>query len=261
MCHGCAESPELAEICRELREETLRQVYLFQDLPPDLLGALLAESGERALEPEQWLAFAGEEARHFHLVLEGGIGLLHQSDEGDEFIVALVGPGELFGEDLALTREARYSLSARALSPSRVAYLDRRILHELLPRDARLVARLLETLQRRNIILLEEIERVTVQSASERLLSFLSRQQTPGRPAATRLPKRILASRLSMRPETLSRVLGKLKACRRLDEKDGCLFLTPSAEGAAGRCALCPARFWGCPGTPAALRPPAFDET
>ncbi|MEO7973599.1 MAG: Crp/Fnr family transcriptional regulator, partial [Thermoanaerobaculia bacterium] len=154
----------------------------------------------------------------------------------------------LFGEDLALAPSARHSLSARALSRSRVAYFDRQRLHELLPRDARLVARLLETLQRRNGILLEEIERVTVQSASERLVTFLSRQQTHGRPAATRLPKRILAARLAMRPETLSRILGKLKACNRLVEDDGCLFLTSSEDQDAARCALCPARLWGCPG-------------
>lgn len=248
MCHGCAEHPELAQTCRDLAMEARRRVYLFHDLPPELVASLLEGSTEQTFETDQWIAFAGEAARHFHLVLRGEIGLLHQSDEGDEFIVALLGPGELFGEDSALTREARHTLSARALSPSRVACFDRRRLHELLPRDPRLFARLLETLQRRNTILLEEIERVTVQTASERLLTFLSRQRAPGLEKATRLPKRILASRLAIRPETLSRVLARLKACRHLEEKDGCLFLTDLAEEAGARCALCPGRLWGCPG-------------
>ncbi|MEO7972900.1 MAG: cyclic nucleotide-binding domain-containing protein, partial [Thermoanaerobaculia bacterium] len=95
MCHGCAQSPELARSCHELRAETLSAVHLFHGLPAELLGALLEGGGETVLEPDQWICFAGDEARHFHLVLEGEIGLLHQSEEGDEFIVAMVGPGEL----------------------------------------------------------------------------------------------------------------------------------------------------------------------
>jgi CRP-like cAMP-binding protein len=259
MCHGCSESPELAASCRELRAETLRAVHLFHDLPADLLATLLEGGGQTELASEQWIASAGDTARDFHLVLEGEIGLFHQSEEGDEFIVALVGPGELFGEDLALAPGARHALSARALQPSRVADFALDSLRQLLTRDNRLVARLLETLQRRNSILLEEIERVTVQSASERLVTFLLRQRSFGRLAATRLPKRILASRLSMRPETLSRILGKLKACQRLEEVDGCLFLTEEAPD-ADRCALCPARLWGCPGPASFGARPLRDE-
>lgn len=248
MCRGCLEDPQLARACRGLRTENLRSVYLFEDLSAGLLDDVVASSSEAELRAEQWLTFAGEEARHYYLVLTGEIALLRHTEKGDEFIVALLGPGELFGEDLALRETATEPLSARALCPSRVAIFERRRLQALLAEEPRLVGRLLETLHRRNAILLDEIERVTVRNASERLLTFLDQQQALGGAATPRISKRTLAARLSIRPETLSRILGRLKACNQLHEIDGCLYLSGSGDRGASACGHCPVRLWGCPG-------------
>lgn len=247
VCRGCLEAPQVTPTCRGLHAESLRSVYLFEGLSKRLLDEVVASSGETELQADQWLSFAGEVARHFYLVLTGEIALLRHTEKGDEFIIALLGPGELFGEDLALHEVATEPLSVRALCASRVAIFDRRRLHAMLADEPRLVGRLLETLQRRNAILLDEIERVTVRNASERLLSFLDQQQALGGAAAPRISKRTLAARLSIRPETLSRILGRLKACDQLHEVNGCLYLNGSAGRGASACGQCPVRLWGCP--------------
>lgn len=248
MCDHCATDPVLATRCHDARVEALSRVYLFEDLPDELLELLLERSRERHCEADEWLCHCDGPADSFYLVRSGQIGLSRHSEQGDELIVALLGPGELFGEDTVFLDEARHPLAARAVGPSTVTSFDRRLMRGFLDREPRLAVKLLETLHRRNTILLEEMERLTVQSASDRLLTFLERQAAIAGPGAPlRFPKRVLASRLSMRPETLSRVLGRLKACHRLREVDGCLVLQEGGDD-PDTCGTCPIRLWGCPG-------------
>lgn len=248
MCRGCAEDPLLAARCQERRAELLRRIYLFEDLRAEHLDAVLGSMRETALPADHWLHLCHDAAESFYLVIEGEIALLRHSAEGDEFIVAIVGPGELFAEDLVVLDEARHTTSARTLGPCQVAAFDRRRFRRLLEREPQLLHKLLHTLHRRNTILLDELERVTTRSASERLVAFLEAQAAGGATASLRIPKRVLASKLSIRPETLSRVLGRLKQCRRIHEVDGCILLTDAQDGLCAGCEDCPARLWGCPG-------------
>lgn len=248
MCRECTEDPLLAPECRSRRESALRRVYLFEDLSTQLLRNVTEGMREVPLGADQWLCLCGDAADSFYLVLEGEVALLRHSEEGGEFIVAIIGAGELFAEDLVFLDHPRHLLSARALGACQVAEFDRRRFRSCLEQDPTLLYKLLHTLHRRTALLLDEIERVTVRTATERLMAFLEAQAASKSSAAQRIPKRVLASRLSIRPETLSRILAKLKACRRLEEADGCLFLSAPRETACDACELCAARVWGCPG-------------
>ena len=247
MCRECTEDPLLAPECTSRREHALRRIYLFEDLPPQLLHDVVGGMREVALSADQWLCFCGDPAESFFLVLEGEVALLRHSEEGGEFIVAIIGPDELFAEDLVFLDHPRHLLSARSLGACVVVEFDRRRFRSCLEQDRTLLYKLLHTLHRRNALLLEEIERVTVRTATERLMAFLEAQAASRSSAPQRIPKRVLASRLSIRPETLSRI-SKLKACRRLEEADGCILLSAPREQACEACELCAARLWGCPG-------------
>lgn len=256
MCRECSHHPELAIECRRLRSETLRRVYLFEDVPAERLGPVLDRMAEVDLPPERFLCFRGDAARRFFLVLEGDLALVRQSADGGELIVAILGPGELFGEDLALVDDPHHPVSARAIGPCYLASLDLGELRRLSKDEPDVVRKLARTIQRRNAILLEELERVTVQDAAERLIRFLeSPEATDG--GTLRFPKRVLASRLSMRPETLSRVLARLKDCHRIREVDGALeVVRDGSDASCAACEACPALLWGCPG-PGRARPAA----
>jgi len=250
MCRECSGDPELAARCRGERSEALRRSYLFAGIDEGRFETLLDSTREVALAPGQWLCFHGEPARECHFVLEGEVALLRQSAEGEEFIVAIVGAGEHFGEELAGREKPVHPLSARALSAARVTALELDRLRPLVFAEPAILRALLETLDRRNAILLDEIERVTVRSAGERLLDFLASDAAGEHPP--RLSKRTLASRLSIRPETLSRVVRQLKDEGLLDEIDGRLVPLAACDGTAAPCRDCPGRAWGCPGPRAA---------
>jgi len=53
------------------------------------------------------------------------VALLRYSPEGDELIVAIVGEGELFEEDLLVVESPLHSVCARALGACRLASFDR----------------------------------------------------------------------------------------------------------------------------------------
>ena len=208
---------------------------------------MIDHMAEVELKHDQWLCFRGEPAERFFLVLEGDVALVRSSPEGEDLIVAILGPGEIFGEELAFTDERQHPCSVRALSPCRLASFGCERTRRLLESDGQLILKVLRTVQRRNAMLLEELERLTVQDATERLLSFLESQAALHGPVVPlRFPKRVLASRLSIRPETLSRVLAKLKDCHRVREVDGSLIV--AQKTGCGLCEVCPARHWGCPG-------------
>ena len=99
MCRGCIDNPTLASACRQRRAAALRRVYLLEDLSEDLFEEVLESIREQELEADRWLCFHGDPADSFYLVLEGEVALLRHSEEGEELIITIVGPGELFDED------------------------------------------------------------------------------------------------------------------------------------------------------------------
>jgi CRP-like cAMP-binding protein len=52
--------------------------------------------------------------------MEGEVALLRQSEAGDEFIVAIVGPGEVFAEDLVFLGESTHHFALIVASPLEV---------------------------------------------------------------------------------------------------------------------------------------------
>lgn len=225
------------------------RTYLFEGLSAAVLGSVLEGAVEIEAEAGEWLFFQEDRAESFYLLLDGDVALSRLSPDGGEVIVAILGPGELFEEDLLLVDSPRHAVSARPLGPCRLVRFSHRRLRPLLGRQPGLVSKLAGTLHRRNTLLLEEVERLSVADAGQRLIRFLESQPpAAGDRLPLRFPKRVLASRLSIRPETLSRVLARLKGCGRIREADGALVLIPDPEQACTACETCPARLWGCPG-------------
>ena len=176
---------------------------------------------------------------------------MRNSEDGEEVIVAIVGPGETFAEESLLSDPAVHAIGCRSLTPCSLISFDVGRLARLLDEPA-FARKLMTTLHRRNQILIDEIEHQALRSATDRLLGFLRREAgNGGRSGRVSLsyPKRTLASRLSIKPETLSRILARLRDCSML-EVDGndIVLVESSALRDTGGCEDCARRFWGCPG-------------
>lgn len=251
MCKECICDAALAAQCSERRAELVRSQYLFSDLTDRQLEQLFRAMSVHEVEAEEWLFFQGEAAERFFLVEEGELALLRHSVDGEEVIVAIVGPGETFSEEVLFLELPRHSVGCRALTRCSVIAFDAGALAGLLDQPS-LSRKLITTLHRRNQILLHEIEQRTLQSATDRLLSFLVREASSGERGervTLAYPKRTLAARLSIKPETLSRILARLRDCSLLELDGNEIVLTqPAALRESLECKSCSRRFWGCPG-------------
>ena len=216
MCIACVDDHSAELVCEERLPDYLRQTYLFQDLTDDQLDEVVSGLRTKQLEDGGSLFRQGDPARWFYVLREGHIALYRQSAEGRESIIAIVGPDEVFGEELLFLEAANHDLNARAVGDCTLLRIDRAGFRSFLEGSPSLGFRLMGTLYRRQRLLFDHIERLTLQDATQRLMAYLLDQvSSEGGPQRLELalPKSTLASHLAIQPETLSRILARLKEC------------------------------------------------
>lgn len=97
----------------------LADVQLFAQFPAPALERVVATATERRLERNDVLFAEQDEATELFVVTNGRIAIANVAVDGRESVVALMEPGDLFGEMSLFDGHGR-SAAARALEPSDV---------------------------------------------------------------------------------------------------------------------------------------------
>ncbi len=119
-----------------LSANELRSVALFAGVTDADLEALASSLALVTPTAGHILFREGEVARDMFVVLEGEIEILKASRSGSDARVAILGPGDWFGEMSILDVQPR-SATVRALAPSRLVRLSSQDLDTLYRRDLR----------------------------------------------------------------------------------------------------------------------------
>ena len=153
----------------------------------------------------------GDAADGLYMVVSGHIKLSIPSPGGNEKVLDFFGPGQMFGES-GMFLERPYMVDAQALEDSVLVCMERDDIYAALEKEPEFSRYMLMNLARRMDTLVEDIEAVNLQSAAQRLVCFLLRQPRDG--MSTRFPysKGVVASKLGLSPETLSRLLHQLSS-------------------------------------------------
>ena len=194
----------------------LRRAYLFADLPDEHLRALINQMQEIRMKAGDGLFRHGQPAERFFFLREGLIKLFRLSPEGDEKVIEIVRPGETFAEAVMfMGNQGRYPVSAEAVSDARLYAFDQKAFLKLLRESSDACFGLLASMSRRLHMLVNQIESLTLQTATYRFVAYLLEEIAPDVKAAPELelktPKAVIAARLAIQPETLSRILAKLR--------------------------------------------------
>lgn len=199
----------------DVTEVELRRHPLFADLAADQLEAIRLTTRIRRFTEGQRLFEAGDPARHFFLVREGHIKLFRLAANGAEKIVEILGPGQTFAEAVMFMTLRAYPVSAEAVAPSEVLAFDADGFLAILRDSPETCLRLLGSLSMRLHRRISEIEALSLQNAKLRVINFMLQEAGPAAGDGTQLaldvPKKIVASRLSLQPETFSRILHNLQ--------------------------------------------------
>ncbi|KIE50292.1 MAG: Crp/Fnr family transcriptional regulator [marine actinobacterium MedAcidi-G2B] len=112
-----------------------RETLLFGELPEDVLERIVDEVDDRDLQRGDIIFREDDPPDELYIVLSGRIAIVNKSIDGRESMVALMEPGDLFGEMGLFDGKGR-SAQARALEDSVVTcipYLPVRSLYEETP--------------------------------------------------------------------------------------------------------------------------------
>lgn len=190
---------------------TLRGHYLFAGLDEDDFDTLVSGVSAVALDKGEVLFHRGDEADSFYFLDVGLIELNLISATGEKKVLEVVSPGRTFAEAIAFMKEQKYPVTAEALADSMLCQIPIRGYIDLVYANPDACMRLLSDVCRHLHARVREIENLTVQNARSRLTSYLLDHivETNDDEATVRLelPRHVIASRLSIQPETLSRLL------------------------------------------------------
>ena len=191
--------------------ESIRQHYLFSGLTEEDFDALMQTASKVTLEKGEVLFHRGDNARYFYYVDSGQLELNLVAPTGQKKVLEVLGHGRTFAEAVAFMRDHKYPVTCEALDDSVLCRIPNQAYIDLIYANPDACMRLLGDVCRHLHARVREIERLTVQNAHSRLVSYLLDHgvESNDDEATIRLelPRHVIASRLSIMPETLSRLL------------------------------------------------------
>lgn len=189
--------------------QILAESTFFKDLSQETLKALAAIASTRELKKRDTLFREGEAGKAIFLLRRGAIQLHKTAPDGNEVVIKIVQPSEVFAEVVLFERE-NYPVTAVALASSEVIVFPRADVHLLL-NSASFRNDFIAMLMRKQRYLAERIVQQQAHDVEGRLLWFLKEQFGNQKVVTLPFSKKDLAAAIGTTPETLSRLILKLK--------------------------------------------------
>lgn len=197
---------------REL--EIIKRTPLLMNLPEGVLEHLLDQSRVVDYPRNKLLFLRGDPADHIYLLLDGWVKIFRDTAEGEQTVIGILKPGETIAE-AAIFLGHDYPASAEVISEARLLEIPSDAFLNLIREDGEIGIRMLGTLSLRMRGLVLHLEQIQARSTPQRLGEFLLGLCAEKEGSVTiDLPydKSLVAARLGMKPESLSRALAKLRA-------------------------------------------------
>ncbi|MBB5020435.1 CRP-like cAMP-binding protein [Chitinivorax tropicus] len=191
----------------------LSNLPLFRELAPNEINDFVAATREVRAERGTVLFRKGDPASGLWIIVYGQVKLSFPSPNGTEKVLQIFGAGQSFGEAVMFL-ERPAPVYAETLADSLILHLNKQTIFDALAQDPTFARRMLAGMSMRLHQLVQDVESYSLRSAAQRVIGYLlqcdhgpSAQQTTITLPAT---KNVIASRLSLTPETLSRIFAQL---------------------------------------------------
>lgn len=191
----------------------MRHQPLFADVDPSHTEAILRASFLQRFPAAVELVREGDPADFLHVVIDGQVEIF-SAYRDRETTVSVLGPGHSFIV-AAVVLDRVYLKSARTLSPARVLLIPAAAVRRTFAVDGAFARALAQELAHAYRGIVKELKNQKLRSSLERLANWLlAHDAQSGGKGRFSLPfeKKVLASRLGMAPEVLSRSFAQLVA-------------------------------------------------
>ena len=194
--------------------DELQQIPLFEALNEKQLESMLVLSRAITLSAKNILFEKNTEATYFYLLKSGQIKLFSLSADGDEKVIEIINPSQTFAEAIMFMPKRIYPVSAEAIKNSELYCFDMKQFRKILEDSQDTCFRLLAMMASRLHSRLDDINNLALHNATYRLVVYLLDQLPEGAMELSSIhlaaTKSIIASRLSIQPETFSRIMLRL---------------------------------------------------
>ena len=195
--------------------QVLAHLPLFRELSAEQIEQIAAGTREKRAAKGEMLFQKGDTPRGFYVIVFGQVKLAFPSSQGNEKVVEIVGPRQSFGEAVMFMGRP-YPVFAETLSDTLLFFIAENVVLDLLQRDPSFARRMLAGLSLRLHSLLQDVESYSLRSSTQRVIGYLlqhcGENEAEDGAITIALPtsKQVIASRLNLTPETLSRILHDL---------------------------------------------------
>lgn len=152
--------------------ESLGRSPLFEHLPEPRRERLLACSRMRRYDCGTFVFVATDDRQSVYLLLSGRVRLYHVTPDGRQALLAIIDPGELFGE-LALVASGERGISAEPMEPADVLVLPADEVRALMDSDPRVARCAAELIGRRHLDCERRLMSLLFRPVCERLIALL----------------------------------------------------------------------------------------
>jgi CRP-like cAMP-binding protein len=130
------------------RRQLLANSFLFSQLEPSHLDEMLIAARTKRAKAREVIFHRGDEGSHVYAIVRGRLKVVVPSTDGKEMVVAILEPGEVFGE-MALLEGSDRTATVTAIEDSELLVLGRREFIPILERHPKVAIRLLAALSGR----------------------------------------------------------------------------------------------------------------
>jgi CRP-like cAMP-binding protein len=196
--------PELMDVLGLLKRSDL-----FCDMGDEFLGIVAKHGSVQTFSRGDILFIEGSKGTSFSLLIDGGVRLYKTATDGREITVRLIKPGEVFAE-VVLFENENYPVSAVAISPCRVFMISKDFFHSLLE-TVSFRNDFIRLIMKKQRFLTERILYLTSYDVEERFFRFIIERYGRKDHYEVDISKKEIASAIGTIPETLSRMILRLK--------------------------------------------------
>lgn len=191
-----------------------KKSLLLKTVPDSVADTVLQRALVRKFARGTMIFQQGEEASAIYIVAEGWVKLYRIAPNGTEAVVGVFTRGSSFGEAVAF-RHSTYPVAAEAVTDCTLIRIEADAILRLIRENPEIAVSILSATYAHLHNLIAQIEQLKAQTGAQRVAEFLL-ELTPCETGACEvtLPydKVLIAGRLGMKPESLSRAFVRLKA-------------------------------------------------
>lgn len=184
----------------------------FPQFEPELIELLENNAIEKKFIAGEIIVRTGQYIKSTVLVLNGRIKIYRQNDEGGEFLIYYLGPGEACAISLICALQSQTSeITAKAIEVTEVLMLPVQLMDELMRKYKSWSHFVIRTYRNRFDELLTVIDNIAFKNMDERLEFYLKRCKTETGKLILNLTHQEIADDLNSSREVISRLLKKLE--------------------------------------------------